>query len=730
MHFRCPNCNQPVDIAAGAPNLEATLDVVTCPSCSKAFSLSGDQGDTEVSLTGMKIGHFEVHELVGEGAFGTVYKAWDSELHRNVAIKVARLNRISKETAKQFVREARAAAGIRNPNVVQVFEIGTLDNSTYIVSDFVDGISLSEWLKVNKLSPKDAVGMMLKICRGVQAAHETGVIHRDLKPGNILLNQQKEPLITDFGLAKREAPNEITVTLDGKIFGTPAYMSPEQARGDVRDIGRLSDVYSLGVIFFELLTGRRPFTSTQSRTILYRILTEDPVSPQKINRDVPTDLERICLQALEKVPEKRYASAADFAADLERYLNGFPVKARQYGAFQRASKWVRRNRAISAAILVAAAAVFAIVPSVFRRPAGMVSVIATTDPPATRIVFTRYNDALRVPHRSSFSIESAASEKTWLWPGLYKVEAFGSDNRFHEVWRRVPDLRQQSARDQFFPHKSWKTNEDGTVLLPEFRLFRESDIPDKMASVTGGVFSMGVNDVQKLSPRHEHRVRDLLVGINEVSMDDFRRVLGQYKLSGLDQTYLSLVDARFGDRSDEAGDMPVTGYPKDVAILYCELSGGRLPNHAEWEFVATSAGTTNYSTGESPPVATIEELKVVSTKESSPDESHATGVRNLCFSVGEFTDSVPVTYTMLYPQLFNIPPAEENPEVMALLSTREEVRGADLAWVLGMPSTTTPSGRTRCSIDSVWGTDADSTKNRSRIGWRLFRSKLVGNAVR
>ena len=293
--------------------------------------------------TNFRIGDYELLSGLGAGGMGVVYKARQVSLNRVVALKMIRSAEFaSAEEMQRFRYEAEAVAQLDHPRIVPVFEVGEWDGQPFFSMGYVEGQSLKERLAEGPLPNSDAAELIRSIAEGVAYANARGVIHRDLKPGNILIAGDGQPRITDFGLAK-QAEADSGVTKTGQAVGTPSYMPPEQALGKADLIGPASDVYALGAVLYCVLTGRPPFQAASPIDTLRQVVLDEPIGPQSLNRAIDPDLETICLKCLHKDPHQRYATAQLLAEDLSRYLNGEPIHARPAGAIERSWRWVKRR---------------------------------------------------------------------------------------------------------------------------------------------------------------------------------------------------------------------------------------------------------------------------------------------------------------------------------------------------------------------------------------------------
>jgi tetratricopeptide (TPR) repeat protein len=313
--------------------------------------------DSKAEISLPLVSGYELLGELGRGGMGVVYKARHVALDRIVALKMVLAGTGARpDELTRFSNEATAAAAIQHPNVAQVYEVGRHDGLPFFSLEFCPGGSLANVLRDRVLAPREAARLVRSLAYAVQVAHDHGVLHRDLKPANVLLVGSMDrafiPKITDFGLAKRFDPSSAETRPDGlthagTIIGTPSYMSPEQAAGEIAKVGPASDVYSLGAILYECLTRRPPFCGASSLDTLLAVMEEEPIAPSKLTPSVPGDLEAICLKCLEKLPAKRYASSTALAEDLDRFVTGKPTLARPLGALGRTAKWARRRPAVA-----------------------------------------------------------------------------------------------------------------------------------------------------------------------------------------------------------------------------------------------------------------------------------------------------------------------------------------------------------------------------------------------
>ncbi len=358
---KCPSCN--AELTADAPG-------GVCVPCLLRLGLPD-----QPSLASAEPKHFGDYELLGEiarGGMGVVYKARHGNLKRIVALKLILAGQFASATERaRFQFEAQAAAQLEHPNIVPIYEVGEHEGRPFFTIKLIEGGSLAE--KLSRVegrgsSALDSAELIAKIARAVHFAHQHGIIHRDLKPSNILLDESGEPYVTDFGLAKGLATDS-HLTVTEAVMGSPYYMSPEQAAGKTRSVSTATDIYSLGVMLYELLTGQLPFRAETSLATLKLVADAEPPKPRALNPAIDRDLETICLKCLEKDPTHRYASAEAFATDLDNWHANKPISARRTSLPERAWKWVKREPLKAALVVVIVLAVIGpvVVSQVFLR---------------------------------------------------------------------------------------------------------------------------------------------------------------------------------------------------------------------------------------------------------------------------------------------------------------------------------------------------------------------------
>lgn len=306
---------------------------------STCWSLAGLQG-REFPIA---FGDYSLLSEIDRGGMGIVFRALHTKLNREVALKVMRSGEFaSEEELSRFRAEAEASAAIKHPHIIPIYEVGEVQGLVFFTMAFVDGSDLATHLSERAYSPREAARLVARVADALVAAHRHGVIHRDLKPSNILIDRDGEPFLIDFGLAKAEKASQ-SLTVTGQILGTPAYMSPEQASGKLRHGATTCDVYSLGAVLYEMLTGQPPFSGPSPFDILLQVLHRDPPQPRQLNRDVSRDLEKIVNRCMEKSVSERYQSVEELQFDLQRFLLDEPIRHPKPGVCERLNNWWRRE---------------------------------------------------------------------------------------------------------------------------------------------------------------------------------------------------------------------------------------------------------------------------------------------------------------------------------------------------------------------------------------------------
>lgn len=409
-----------------------------------AESPSGS-GETASGVQNRCIGDYELRERIGVGSFGTVWRAWHRHLDRVDAIKLP-LNRFDgRDQVEAFHHEARAAARLNHPHIVRVIGFGEWNDAGYIIFEYIEGVTLKQWRRNEGWEHRSAAELCEKLADALSHAHELNIVHRDLKPGNILIDGAGEPHVADFGLAKR-LDIESTIASAGALMGTIPYMSPEQVAADHSSVGPLTDVYSLGVILYELLAGSLPFRGDRS-VIMNDILHRDPPSLRGRDQSIPVALETICFKALQKDPAARYQTAADMRDDLHRYLQGQPVRARRTTLLERVSRWGRQHPvmlAIRAAAVVLSLTTLAVFAAETRDD-GKWEVHVVTDPGATTVVIHSVHPDTLAPIGGS-TFKGSTPVNLRLAPGKYRILATIHQNggeQFKVAYREVPERPQR-----------------------------------------------------------------------------------------------------------------------------------------------------------------------------------------------------------------------------------------------------------------------------------------------
>ncbi|WP_339733356.1 bifunctional serine/threonine-protein kinase/formylglycine-generating enzyme family protein [uncultured Gimesia sp.] len=567
------------------------------PSSDEYISLFPDYSDVlltrvnEFSSVGrdfseapLKIGEIELLEKVGFGAFGTVWRAWDLELKRQVAVKLPSSKLQGKQQIELFLHEAQAAAKLHHPNIVPVYSSGQIDGRGYIVFKYIQGQTLRAYLEKQTLPFEQAARICLALAEGLEHAHQRGVIHRDLKPSNILIDEAGEPHITDFGLAKR-IDLSASLANSGTVLGTLAYMSPEQARGRSSEIEGPSDIYSMGAILYRVLANKVPFDG-EPHEVLQDILSKDPVHPRKINASVPRDLETICLKALSKHKRDRYQTASEMAADLKLFLSEKPIQARRISFLGRLWRRVKQKPVVFG---LSACVAFVSIPLVWQLfspppfPSDVPIVTLNTEPEGASVAFIPLSKKNGEPLPEQIIHAKTKSPVTLpLEPGDYLVVAYFDNERFHEVYRHVPDKHE--GIPEVFSHRVFRRdkNHHNHIRLTSIKIQNSKELTKDMAYLEDSNRTSFGGDGKYFLPQHYRNMPGFWMDTRELSVENYTKF------------YEANPNLRPPGR--EGPDYAVL-FDYDMAVNLAEEEGKRLPTEFEWEYAATQAGKADFSWG-------------------------------------------------------------------------------------------------------------------------------------
>ncbi len=440
------------------PEFASQIEAIDLQYHDVAFAASAGRREenrtAETLQPGEFIAHFELLELLGSGAMGAAWKAWDSRLRRNVTLKLPRGLSMAENDLRRFLREGQSGAQLQHAQLASVYDVGRDGEIYYLVANYIEGRNLREFILGRRLTFQETATLCAEIAEPLHHVHAKGLIHRDLKPANIIVDSSGSPHIIDFGLAKF-LDDDYDLTMHGELVGTPAYMSPEQASGNAAQVSSKSDIYSLGVILFELLTGNCPFEGDRE-SVIRQILVRDPPRPRAIQGNIPRDLETICLKAIEKDPARRYSTASDFARDLRLFADGRPILVRRTNLVEKCGRLMRKRPAITAilaiGVIVLTMSSFAIssLRKQNRRLEGFRPVQMTTEPSGAHVVLVPLDPDTNEPVNDATEIIRPSGETPLVIEakaGRYLVEAelTNSDGRmFAEVYRTVGEISRQT----------------------------------------------------------------------------------------------------------------------------------------------------------------------------------------------------------------------------------------------------------------------------------------------
>jgi eukaryotic-like serine/threonine-protein kinase len=622
--MKCSNCGQ--DISAHTLPYEG---VATCPNCGHSIALPSETETqtyrVENPLPKSLKGRFVFKSYIGRGTFGIVYRAWDATLHREVAIKVP-VSNVSNN--QMFLREARAASHLRHPNIVTIYDVILDGSSVSIISDFIEGVSMRSWLEKNPLSQESVCKLMITLANAIEYANSKGIIHRDLKPGNIVMSQDNVPHVLDFGLSQSYTRNLSPIGKVGQAMGTPAFMAPEQVLGDHDQIGPHTDCYALGVILYQLLTGRLPFHGS-STAIFQAILNTSPEPIAKYCATVSPSLEAICQKAMAKSLDDRFSSAGEMATELQRFLRGDRVHSYTGFDSRRAKKLLRRNMVGASAVALAGllgGTYFWNFRS-WRSANPIRKVRIGCSEPNAKIIWKLIDKSLGDLSVSP-AVESRPNEWISLSPGLYRVRA-ELPGDYCEYFRTVPspDASPHFAIDGVsLKHRVWEEDVGG-VELAELVFVPQKNVSGGMSYLPSG----SITASKKMGSVYAgtYQINAFLMDVSEVTNT---QLLAQFP---------TLAQSGFASPPNSPA---ATNVQWDVAIAYAEAVGKSLPTIWEYLWAATNGGQTQFPWGNDSTESTEYWMSVAALMRPKPvapfDVSSSTPpLTGLFSSVGEWTET-------------------------------------------------------------------------------------------